>query len=122
VDPERAGVLGDLQRENLRRLHHPGGLPGRERRWGCLVGRGPAGAGERGHPDAPGHRVPDDLEYDELTDALTFWFSGARYEAGRYVWGAAVERRRRAEVFGTLGESIDIPFLPPAPAPLEDWP
>ncbi|HUR96381.1 MAG TPA: hypothetical protein VMY76_17515 [Gemmatimonadales bacterium] len=62
------------------------------------------------------------FEYDELTDALTFWFSGARYEAGRYIWGAAVERRRRAEVFGSLGEAIDIPFLPPAPAPLEDWP
>jgi hypothetical protein len=25
-------------------------------------------------------------------------------------------------VFGSLGESIDIQFLPPAPAPLEDWP
>ncbi|HEX6106129.1 MAG TPA: hypothetical protein VFZ26_11135, partial [Gemmatimonadales bacterium] len=37
--------------------------------------------------------------YDPLADAITFWYSGARHVGGKYVWGAAVERRRRAEVF-----------------------
>jgi hypothetical protein len=60
------------------------------------------------------------LEYDPETDAITFWFSGARYDGKRYVWGAAVERRHRAEVFAM--ESLDAIFLPPAPAPLDDWP
>jgi hypothetical protein len=37
--------------------------------------------------------------YDPSTDALTFWYSGARYEDGRYIWSAAVERRRRGAIF-----------------------
>lgn len=60
--------------------------------------------------------------YDPHTDALTFWFSGARYEGGRYRWSAAVERRRRASVFEALAAGVDPRLLPPAPAPLDDWP
>jgi hypothetical protein len=61
------------------------------------------------------------FEYEPAADAITFWFSGARFENGRYVWGAAVERRHRADVFVPPGV-FDEPRLPPAPAPLEDWP
>ena len=62
------------------------------------------------------------FEYDPVTDAVTFWFSGARYEAGRYRWGAAVERRHRAALTERLEATIDPAQLPPAPAPLEEWP
>jgi len=37
--------------------------------------------------------------YEPESDAVVFWFSGARHNGQKYVWGAAVERRRRAEVF-----------------------
>jgi hypothetical protein len=62
------------------------------------------------------------FDYDPVTDALTFWFSGARYESGRYRWGAAVERLRRAAVFEAAGDIVDPRSLPAAPAPLDDWP
>ena len=39
------------------------------------------------------------FEYDPVSDALTFWISGARFERGRYHWGAVVERRHRASSF-----------------------
>jgi Bacterial Ig-like domain (group 1) len=62
------------------------------------------------------------FEYDPATDAVTFWFSGARYDGGRYRWGAAVERRHWAEVTQPGEGTIDPAELPPAPAPLEEWP
>lgn len=42
------------------------------------------------------------FEYMPVSDVITFWFSGARYEAGRFVWSAAVERRPRATVFAEI--------------------
>lgn len=62
------------------------------------------------------------FQYDPLTDAITFWYSGARYEEGRYRWGAAVERRPRTDVFDATRAGIEPGALPPAPAPLTDWP
>ena len=62
------------------------------------------------------------FEYDPATDAVTFWFSGARYESGGYRWSAAIERRRRDVLVGRLDDTIDPAQLPPAPAPLEEWP
>jgi hypothetical protein len=62
------------------------------------------------------------FEYDPVRDAITFWFSGARFEHGRYVWGAAVQRRWRSAVFPPLASRVDPRSLPPAPAPLTDWP
>jgi hypothetical protein len=62
------------------------------------------------------------FEYDPATDAVTFWFSGARYESGGYRWSAAIERRRRDVLAGRLEATIDPAQLPPAPAPLEEWP
>jgi hypothetical protein len=62
------------------------------------------------------------FECDPVADAVTFWYSGARYENGRYHWGAAVERRRRTDVFDALRAGSDLALLAPAPAPLDDWP
>ena len=39
------------------------------------------------------------FQFDPVSDAITFWYSGARHGESGYVWGAAVERRRREEVF-----------------------
>ncbi len=39
------------------------------------------------------------LEYSESRDEITFWYSGARYETGRYNWQSAVQRRTRNDVF-----------------------
>jgi hypothetical protein len=63
------------------------------------------------------------LAYDAEHDIITFWYSGARYQGGRYVWSAAVERRSRAEVFtgGFVLRDAVVQYTP-APAPLEDWP
>ena len=62
------------------------------------------------------------FEFDPLTAAITFWYSGARYEGARYHWGAAVQRRHRADVFESTRAELDRASLPPAPAPLDDWP
>jgi hypothetical protein len=62
------------------------------------------------------------FEYDAASDAITFWMSGARYETGRYVWGAVVERRRRSDIFTPLAALVDPRSFPPPPAPLTDWP
>lgn len=61
------------------------------------------------------------FEYDPLTDAITFWFSGARYDGARFVWSAAVERRHRADVFAPV-TALDATVMLPPPAPLVDWP
>lgn len=62
------------------------------------------------------------FEYDPVTDAVTFWFSGARREGGRYRWSAAVTRRHRTVLADRLEATIDPAQLPPAPAPLDEWP
>jgi hypothetical protein len=61
------------------------------------------------------------FEYDPLTDAITFWFSGARFDGAKFVWSAAVERRHRADVFAPAAALEAAVMLPP-PAPLVDWP
>ena len=60
--------------------------------------------------------------YDPLTDAVTFWYSGAKFQAGSYVWSAAVERRHRSDLFLDLSQIEDGTLLSPPPAPLTDWP
>lgn len=40
--------------------------------------------------------------YDELSDAVTIWYSGARYDGGNYIWRSAVQRRQRADLFATI--------------------
>ena len=63
------------------------------------------------------------LAYDPASDVITFWYSGARYDGGRYTWSAAVERRARPEVFApAAGLRLDAAVYAPAPAPLVEWP
>jgi hypothetical protein len=63
------------------------------------------------------------LAYDPALDVITFWYSGARYDGGRYVWSAAVERRLRGDVFApAAGLRLEERVYTPAPAPLEEWP
>lgn len=63
------------------------------------------------------------MAYDPETDVITFWYSGARYDGGRYVWSAVVERRLRGEVFApAAGLRLKTEAYSPAPAPLEEWP
>ncbi len=65
------------------------------------------------------------FDYDPTADALTFWYSGATLDAGQYVWSAAVERRRREDVFAPSGMRIEArvdKIMTPAPMPLTDWP
>lgn len=60
--------------------------------------------------------------YDEASDAVTFWYSGARYADGRWTWRSAVQTRKRTELFGSL-LSLDEPPPTRADVPeLEHWP
>jgi hypothetical protein len=40
--------------------------------------------------------------YDPTSDAVTMWYSGARYNQGSYVWHSAVQRRLRVDLFATI--------------------
>jgi hypothetical protein len=63
------------------------------------------------------------FSYDPVSDDIVFWYSGARYDGHAYVWSAAVQRRRRADVFLPSNAAYDPgPLLVPAPAALEEWP
>lgn len=42
------------------------------------------------------------FDYDPATDLVTFWYSGARYDDGIWVWRAAVQQRQRKELFASL--------------------
>jgi len=64
--------------------------------------------------------------YDAATDDITFWYSGAKYELGEYIWRSVVERRLRREVFATINDATAAaPAAPTAPAalpPLTNFP
>ncbi|HEX4683990.1 MAG TPA: hypothetical protein VH277_14825 [Gemmatimonadaceae bacterium] len=52
------------------------------------------------------------FDYDAATDAISLWYSGARYESPNYVWRSAYQRRSRADVFAGIaskakGASLD---------------
>jgi hypothetical protein len=86
----------------------------------------------RGTPVLVKGRIPEfadvvyrsTLSYDPLTDAITFWYSGARYDAGvgDYIWSAAVERRRRRDVLDVAAMVLGEAVYSAPPAPLRDWP
>jgi len=44
------------------------------------------------------------FNYDEQADAIDFWYSGARYDTGSYIWHTAYQRRARGEVFSTAAK------------------
>lgn len=40
--------------------------------------------------------------YDDASDAVTLWYSGARHEGAAYIWHSAVQRRLREDIFATI--------------------
>jgi hypothetical protein len=46
--------------------------------------------------------------YDELSDEVTIWYSGARLDAGNYIWRSAVQRRRRTDLFTTINSATKL--------------
>jgi len=48
------------------------------------------------------------FSFDPASDAVTLWYSGARFDSNNYIWRSAVQRRRRTDLFATIS----------APAPL----
>lgn len=61
--------------------------------------------------------------YDELSDEVTIWYSGARYDAGNYVWHSAVQRRRRVDLFATINSPSRAAAMAERPLPsLRDFP
>lgn len=49
--------------------------------------------------------------YNVADDAVTFYYSGARYDGQRYVWGAAVQRRDRQALFADLARPPMAPLM-----------
>jgi hypothetical protein len=62
------------------------------------------------------------FDYESAGDMITFWYSGARHTASGYVWGSAVERRRREEVFEPAKAALEARIYEEPPAPLDEWP
>lgn len=61
--------------------------------------------------------------YDPASDAVTLWYSGARYDAGNYIWSSAVERRLRTDLFATISAPATAAAVAPvALPPLNDFP
>lgn len=61
--------------------------------------------------------------YDPGSDAITLWYSGARYEAGSYIWRSAVQRRLRADLFATVNSPARAATAAPvALPPLTNFP
>ena len=48
--------------------------------------------------------------YDPSSDAVTIWFSGARFEGTTYSWHTAVQRRLRADLFSTIASPAKAAF------------
>lgn len=42
------------------------------------------------------------FSFDAAADAVTLWYSGARFDNGNFIWRTAVQRRRRADLFATI--------------------
>ena len=61
--------------------------------------------------------------YDESSDAITLWYSGARYVGTDYLWHSAVQRRLRADVFATINAPSRAALTDrSAPPPLREFP
>lgn len=53
--------------------------------------------------------------YHPRSDVITFWYSGARYENGRYVWSAMVQRLKREALFARLAKPARTSLMLPRP-------
>jgi hypothetical protein len=56
--------------------------------------------------------------YDAERDLVAFWHSGARYTSRGYEWRAAFERRRRDDLFATIGRTNAALAIPSSAPPL----
>ena len=48
--------------------------------------------------------------YDEGSDMIDFWYSGATYDFEQYIWRTAYQRRSRGEVFATAATKYHTPL------------
>lgn len=63
------------------------------------------------------------LSYDPASDAVTIWYSGARYDGSQYIWRSGVQRRLRADLFTTVAAPAKSAAVAPvALPPLTDFP
>lgn len=63
------------------------------------------------------------LSYDPASDAVTIWYSGARYNGSQYIWRSAVQRRLRTDLFATVtAPAKSAAVTPVALPPLTDFP
>ena len=61
--------------------------------------------------------------YDPSADAVTLWYSGARFEGTTYSWHSAVQRRLRADLFTTIAAPAKAALTAPTALPqLSDFP
>ncbi|HEX6060236.1 MAG TPA: hypothetical protein VFZ11_14600 [Gemmatimonadaceae bacterium] len=60
--------------------------------------------------------------YDAARDEVTLWYSGARHALGAWTWRAAVQRRTRASLLGSLAATDGSPPTRADVPELEDWP
>jgi hypothetical protein len=61
--------------------------------------------------------------YDPSSDAITIWYSGARFDGANYSWHSAVQRRLRADLFATIQAPAQAALAAPVTLPqLRDFP
>ena len=61
--------------------------------------------------------------YDPSADAVTIWYSGARFDGTNYSWHSAVQRRLRADLFATIRAPARAALAAPSVLPqLRDFP
>jgi hypothetical protein len=68
------------------------------------------------------------FSFDAASDAVTFWYSGARFDNNTYTWRSAVQRRRRADLFTAMNAPASLTVTKAIAAsalrlpPLRDFP
>jgi hypothetical protein len=61
--------------------------------------------------------------YDPSSDAVTIWYSGARFDGSNYSWHSAVQRRLRVDLFNTIAAPPKAALAAPVALPqLRDFP
>jgi hypothetical protein len=61
--------------------------------------------------------------YDPSSDAVTIWYSGARFDGANYSWHSAVQRRLRVDLFNTIAAPPKAALAAPVALPqLRDFP
>ncbi len=61
--------------------------------------------------------------YDPSSDAVTIWYSGARFDGSNYSWHSAVQRRLRVDLFSTIAAPAKAALVAPVALPqLREFP